>query len=1037
MTRACPACDVESAEEFHFCPHCGAAFSNGSAQRELRKTVTVLFADVTGSTAIGERLDPESLRRLMLTYYEAMREVCERHGGRVRELIGDAVMAAFGVPTVREDDALRAVRAAAEMRQRLEGMGDGLERDFGVRLQSRTGVNTGEVVVREPDPEGTLALGDPINVAARLEQAARPGEILLGEQTYRLVREAVRVEAVEPLSLKGKSEPVSCFRLLAVLPHTEGMARRLETPLVGRELELAQVRAACERAVRESTVVLFTILGPAGIGKTRLALDVARGAAGDMTVMTGRCPSYGEGITYLPIAEMVRELTRTTPLAEALAGENRAELIAERIEAAIGLGEGASLGEETFWAIRQLFEALARKHPLLLVFEDLHWAGATLLDLIEHVADLARDVPLVLLCLARPELLEQRPGWGGGKLNASSLLLGPLAASERETLLDSLMGRGDDRQGTRARIAKASDGNPLFLEQMVAMLADEPAGAGLTIPPAIQALLAARLDRLEPAERRVLECAAIEGDVFHVAGLTELTAPEGRVGLAALLSALARKELLRPEHAAASGEAAFRFRHALIREAAYGALPKERRAELHERFADWLEAARERPGGSEEIVGYHLEQAYRCRSELGPVDAKALESAERARVRLSSAGRLALRRGDTLAAVNLLERAQSLPFSDEAARLETAPDLGFALFRAGELQRAESVLSQAVERAHVLGEHQTELHASLIRDQLWLSADPARLDIARSLREAHGSLASFEEAGDDLALARAWNFIFRLHQCRSEPAPLRQAAERALEYAKRAGSRLDEAHSLTALGWSLLDGPTPVPECTRMCEGLLAEREGDPLGEATVSAFLACFLAMRGRLEDSRAQVARSRSALQELGMPPHEVLNGRAATAASDFEGAERAARAAVARAVATADNWLYVLASIDLARALCYQDRPAECLRVLDESAEHGAPPDWEVVSRPPAVRALALARVGRLGEAEELARQALESADPRHYLSFHADTLLVLAEILGRAGRTAEAVSAFEESARTFAEKGDLVAAATAQSMLRDLQ
>jgi class 3 adenylate cyclase/tetratricopeptide (TPR) repeat protein len=1032
--RTCPACNVECAEGFRFCPHCGAAFVAVAAQRVFRKTVTAIFADLTGSTAIGEQLDPEPLRRLMLRYYRAMKEVCERHGGTVEKFAGDAVMAVFGVPQVREDDAMRAVRAAAEMRERLEELGDELERDFGVRLQSRTGVNTGEVVIREPDPEGTLALGDPINVAARLEQAAAPGEILLGEQTFRLVREAVRVEAIEPLSLKGKSERVPGYRLLAVLPHAEGMARRLETPVVGRELELAQARAACERAVRERTAVLFTILGAAGIGKTRLALEVAGAVAGEMTVLTGRCPSYGEGITYWPVAEMVRELTRTMSLAEALAGESRAELIAERIEAAVERADGTGLVEETFWAIRQLFEAVARRRPLLLVFDDLHWAGPTLLDLVDQVADLVRDAPLVLLCLARPEFLDQRPGWGGGKVNASSLLLSPLSGSERDTLLDSLVRGRDVGQSARARIAEASDGNPLFLEQMVAMLADEHAGGeGIAIPPAIQALLAARLDRLDPAERCVLECAAIEGELFHVAGLSELIPTEERDSVDGRLATLVRRELLRPERDGSEGTT-FRFRHGLIREAAYAAVPKERRAELHERFANWLDATRERPGELEEIAGFHFEQAYRWRSELGPAGARTLECAERARVRLSSAGRLALRRGDTRAAVNLLERARSLPFSDERGSLEIAPDLGFALFQAGELRRAESVLSEAIERAGAVGERQTELHASLVRDQLRLFAQPERLDVVSSLRAAEGSLAAFQETGDDLALARAWNFIFRLHHCRSEPAPLREAAERALEHARRAGSRLDEASSLTAFGWSLLDGPTPVAECIGVCEGLLGERQSDPLGAGTVRAFLACFLAMDGRFEEAGVQSALSSAGLQELGRAPHDILRGRAETTAGDYEAAERSARSALERAVASADNWLYAVASIDLALALANQDRPIECLHVLDESAQHEAPTDWEIVSRPPAVRALALARLGRLGEAAPLVRQALHSIDGRHFLGFHGDTLLVLAEVLRRDGRTAEAASALDESLRTFGDKGDVASTARAERMRR---
>ena len=314
-------------------------WSGSSGARELRKTVTVLFCDVTGSTEIGERLDPERLRRLMLRFYEAMKEVCERHGGQVSELIGDAVMAAFGIPTVHEDDALRAVRAAAEMHERLEALSEELERDLGVRLRARTGVNTGEVVVPDRDPDRALVLGDAVNVAARLEQAAEPGDILLGESTFMLVRDAVRAESVEPLSLKGKSERVSAFRLLDVFPDVSGFARRFETPLVGREDELLVIRKAFERSVRDRRGYLVTVFGPAGIGKTRLAKELAASVGGEAAVLTGRCLSYGEGISYGPIREMVNEATGDRPLAELLAGEDDADAVASRVAAAIGVSE--------------------------------------------------------------------------------------------------------------------------------------------------------------------------------------------------------------------------------------------------------------------------------------------------------------------------------------------------------------------------------------------------------------------------------------------------------------------------------------------------------------------------------------------------------------------------------------------------------------------------------------------------------------------------------------------------------------------------
>jgi len=1039
---ACSKCGKESADDARFCSACGAALEAADRPRELRKTVTVVFSDVTGSTEIGERLDPEPLRRLMLRWYGEMKEVCERHGGRVRELIGDAVMAVFGIPTVHEDDALRAVRAAAEMRARLEVLNDEFERDFGLRLRSRTGVNTGEVVVRDPDPQGAVALGDAVNVAARLQTAAEPGEILLGEATYRLVEDAVRAEPVEPLALKGKMEPVPAFRLLEVLPHAEALARHFEMPLVGRELELAQLRQAYQRAVRERRCHLVTVFGLAGIGKTRLSQELAGSVESEASVLTGRCLSYGEGITYWPVREIVGQAAGDRSVRELLEGTADADAVAERIESAIGIGTGGAVKEEIFWAVRRLVEALARETPLLLVFEDIHWAEPTLLDLIEHLADWVRDVPVLVVCLARPELLDERAVWAGGKLNATSVLLQPLSREESSLLIGALPAAVELAPEARARITEAAEGNPLFLEQMLAMLSQGDDGvAELTVPPAIQGLLAARLDRLEPDERCVLEHASIEGETFHVGGVVELSPPESRDAVASRLMSLVRKELIRAEPGTLPGEDAFRFRHALIRDAAYTGLSKEARSELHERHAAWLERTLgDRAGEAEEFLGYHLEQAYRYRSELGPVDGKALELADRARQWLLSAGRLAFRRGDTRAAANLLERARSLPSSDERAWLELAPDLGFALFQIGELEQAESVLSDAIERAGAIGERRSECHAWLARATLYLFTQPERIDLAETLREAKQSLAVFQEAGDDLALSRTWCFLWQIYQCTVDAAPQRDAAERALEHARRAGSRFDEAWSLLFLGWSLVEGPTPVSEGARLCEGLLHELRGDPLGEAIVSAFLAAIVAMQGRFEDAHGLIARGRAGMQELGMGTVksvvELLGGRVETLAGDLEAAERATRAAVEHSAEIADNWLYADASIELARAVCDAGDPAECLRILDESERRPSPPDVEIAVMRPAARALALARLGRLEEAETHAREAVGYVEGTQFFDYHAGALLVLAEVVRLAGRPAEAVAALEEAARLFDLKGNVVSAAKARTLLAEL-
>jgi class 3 adenylate cyclase len=386
----CARCGAENPEGFRFCGQCTAPLADQDSRRSSRKVVTALFCDVTGSTTLGEQLDPEVFRGVLNRYFGEIRATIERHGGTVEKFIGDAVMAVFGIPRVREDDALRAVRAAAEIRERLPQVAE----EVGVALRFRTGVNTGPVLIGEGE---NLAVGDAVNLAARLEQAAEPGEIVLGEETIRLVRAAVTVEALEPLELKGKSERVAAFRLITVDPAAAGFARHMDVPLVGREPELALLHQAWDRAVRESRCHLLTLLGEAGVGKSRLVSELLSAVADQATVLRGRCLHYGEGITFWPLVEALMPVGE--PAAQVLQHLSRGGLAAP---------------EELFWEVRRLLESLAAQRPVVLYLDDLQWAEAMLLDLLDHVADLSRGAPILLLCTARPELLDDRPAWGAG-----------------------------------------------------------------------------------------------------------------------------------------------------------------------------------------------------------------------------------------------------------------------------------------------------------------------------------------------------------------------------------------------------------------------------------------------------------------------------------------------------------------------------------------------------------------------------------------------------------------------------------------------
>jgi DNA-binding SARP family transcriptional activator len=663
----------------------------------VRKTVTVLFADLVDSTALSEQLDPEALRQLLERMFAAMRGALERHGGTVEKFIGDAVLAVFGVPAAHEDDALRAVRAAVEMRDELAGLSDELERERGLRLRVRIGVNTGEVFAGDATASGALVTGAAVNAAKRLEEAAPPGEVVLGAATLRLVRDAVRVESGELLRLSEDST-LGTWRLLGIVEGAPAIARRLEAPLVGRQEELAQLLSAFEQAREERRCELLVLAGEPGIGKTRLAREFVGAVSAEATVITGACASYGEGATWLPLAEMVHQLGDPAAL---LAGEERAEIVAQRVEELIGLSEGAGSRDEAFWAVRQLFDAMARRRPLVAVFEDVHWAEPTLLDLIENLAERSSGVPLLVLGLTRPELLEARP-----HLTERTITLAPLADEKVRALVDSL--ESDLDPEVRARVVEVAEGNPLFVEQLVAYAAEDQVEAVQrleTVPPSLEALLASRLDLLVPEERVVLQRAAIVGREFRRDMLIDLVPPEASAAVDRHLRSLGEKGFVRPSES----EYRLSFNHVLVRDVAYAGIPKAERARLHERVADWLKnRAGDRIGEIEEIVAYHLEQTYHYRLNLNPADPIALDLAPRAAELLESAARRAGAHEDMEAAAKLLYRATELLPRHDRMRLQLLLQLGEALRWVRSLDRAAAVLKEAVECARALDERGVE-----------------------------------------------------------------------------------------------------------------------------------------------------------------------------------------------------------------------------------------------------------------------------------------------------------------------------------------
>jgi predicted ATPase/class 3 adenylate cyclase len=682
--------------------------------REARKLASVVFCDLSGSTSLAEQLDAESLRRVVSRYYEEMKAVIERHGGTAA-FSGDAVIGAFGLAELHEDDALRAVRSAAEMGSAMARLNDELCRSWGVMLDVRIGVNTGEVVAGDPAYSVSMVAADAFNVCARLEKAARPGEILIGDSTERLVRDAVRTEPLGPLAVRGKAQPVHAHRLVEVIDTLPGVVRDLSAPMVGRERELEQLVLAFERTVERRSCDLVMLVGDAGIGKSRLASELTAKVGTDVRVLRGRCLPYGDGITFWPVAEMVRDaahvadddspeqvMAKIAALAEP---HPDAQDVAERISGAIGVSDSSSDRDGIFWATRTLLDVLASRQPLLMLIDDLHWGEPTLIELVD---DLVRrsEGPTMVLAVARRELLDE------SELEAAEILeLSPLPAAEGRELVTNLLGPSDVAEQELEHIVGAAGGNPLFLEESLRMLIDE--GALRTeegrwrvathlqevpIPPTIHGLLGARLDRLEPNQRRVLERASVVGEEFWPAALSHLLPELQPLELGTCLAALAGKGLVQPGGTPFIKQPAFHFAHISMRDVAYEQLLKEDRAELHERLADWIEQkVGERAGEYCEILGYHLERAARWRDELRPLGDQGSQLGQRAATWLTTGGQKALARGDMSAAVNLLERTAALLPADDPARHSLLPKLGIALTETGDTVRADELFLEWID----------------------------------------------------------------------------------------------------------------------------------------------------------------------------------------------------------------------------------------------------------------------------------------------------------------------------------------------------
>ena len=1032
----------------------------GAAPSTGRRTVTVVSIGIA-ATKGGEQLDPESSEHLEASYVDSLRQILESHGGTVQQLSSEEGTAIFGIPIQHENDAVRAARAAAEAQEALERASQSLTRDWDVQLAFSAGVQTGEVVTSGNGERLTL-VGPAPKLAHGLEQAAAAGEVLLGATTYGLVRDAVRAEPITP-GVQTAAGLVAAWRLLAVSPRAAGRARRLDAPLVGRVREQALLAQAFEWSVAERACHLFTVLGPAGVGKSRLVTEFLGRVGERARVLSGRCLDYGQGITYWPIAEVVRAAAgaaRTagaTEVRDQVAGlieeTEQAGTIAERVSGLLGLGDGAASAEEIAWAVRKLLESVAQRRPTVVVLDDLNWAEPALLDLVEHVAEWARDAPILLCCVARPELLERRPTWGGGKPHATAITLEALGADDCGRLVDNLLGDVEDGEAVRARIIQMAEGNPLFLEELVAMLIEDGVlkrtdghwvvtgdPGAIRVPEGISALLGARIAQLRQEERAVMSQASVVGQVFYLGAVTALASETAEEELRAQLMGLVRKDLIRPHPSDLPGQEAFRFRHLLIRDAAYEALTKRARADLHERFGTWLEAtAGERLAELQEIVGYHLECAHRCLADLGPVGEAARQLGHRAAQHLAAAGQRAWNRQDFPAAAAFLGRAAALLPSTDPQGIELLIRSGEALTETEELQQAGPIVDKALDRATAINDPLVTAHARIAAHyfRATVGGPPGWETAARQdLREV---IALLEGLDDAAGLARAWRLFHYLDVLDFEDTRI---LRRVLRHARRSEDPRLARWAHGALLWHSYWGPTPVDRCIELCLELLEETTGDPTGTADLLGQHGGLLAMAGDPDGGVRLFAQAEAIRADLGAGLIEsyrsVDRGYLYLLAGRPAEAEAGLRRGYQHLGRIGDLNLLPMVGALLAQAVDRGGGPGEEVEQLARTFKDPAyarDPFAQIWSG--SALAKILARRGDHVQASALAQEAVRLATACHSPNLHGDALLDLAEVLRQAGHTTDALTAVNDARRQFQQKGNLAGANRARSILADLQ
>ena len=927
--------------------------------------------------------DPESLRARLERDRELASAACARHGGSVAEVRGEELLLAFGTPRAHEDDALRALRASLELR------GDALA----------LGVGTGDVVAP--------LIGEAPAAAERQARAAAPGEIRIDEPTWRLVRHGARTSKL----------PGGAFLLTDLDADAPAILRRLDRPLVGRDEELARLRATFARVVDERAPTLLTIRGEPGIGKSRLAAELPALAGPEGRVLTGRCPSYGEGVTYWPLREMVDQ-ARGERTVEALAAALGVEpAVGHQVAAAVGLAPGRA-GDDPGWAFTRLIAALARAQPLVMVVDDAHLAEPALLELLVAVTGRIEDAPVLIVWVARPD---------SGSEAGDVLELGPLSDAASAALLAGSRLERDER----LHVARAAGGNPLFLEQLVAYVGDH--GATGLLPPALHALLAARLDRLGDGERSALAYGAIVGDAFELEPVHALAEDMTRSALEQAWERLVDLDLLEP-----GDGGAMRFRHGLVREAAYASLTKSVRARLHERHAAWLDDLGAELPEADARIAFHLESA--CRYQRGLTGTAAPALLRRAGDRLAAAARVARGRGDLLGEIGFLDRAVALLGGESEQGAALLPVLLWALCDAGASERAEHVAEQAVAATAAQGLGVAGARSAIEHERIRLYRHPEHFDAPAAVAIVERASGRLRRAGDELGLARAAYLMSDVTWLMGDTVRSYDEAERMLGHARRAGSAFDVGTALIFMAWGLVEGPWPAAEAIARCDALAADAAGQRGADLNLRGCRAVLMAMTGRYDEARGSMAEARAGLAELQLGVIAaylaLLDGIAETLAGDHAAAERAMRDAEEMVSGSETIWYLAFIYVDLAHAILAQGRVDEAAAAVARIETLPAPCDAEWTIKRHTARALLAAREGDPERGLVDARAGVEAGDATGLLICRANAHRTLAELLLACGRPQEAAASALRALALDEAKGNTVAAASTRGRFAEL-